>query len=276
MKKMMFPFMGVLFMVQLFFSCVSMPFDNPIQNVPFKDLPVSFQNWFLENCGTVSGWTFYWDREGKLQGILYKNDWQSRVSYGNSYSTLTKTYGDYAKFQTLRFKWQLKQEVDRLLREDKSYRQIIELAKVLCDEIDYDWNSFSGYKGPRVARGKAQKLAVCDGYAEEAMNRFLALDVVKSVEKWIGPNHAWNVLKLVDGRTLYVDLTWFDNEHINEQTGERVYYEDYDWENITFDEELFRFSNVGYGSKIFSHNEGKFNKEISRSSESKKPVLNKR
>jgi len=74
--------------------------------------------------------------------------------------------------------------------------------------------------------------------------------------------HAWNVLKLVDGRTLYFDLTWFDNEHINERTGEIYQKDDYDWRNITFYEHLFRFSNVSYGSGQFAHNQGRFETEI--------------
>jgi hypothetical protein len=106
------------------------------------------------------------------------------------------------------------------------------------------------------------KYAVCDGYSNDVMDKSLSLKCVKSIEKWTGPNHAWNVINLVDGRTLYFDLTWFDNEHINEETGIIYQTDDYDWENITFNEDLFRHSNVGYGTGMFSHDKGKFDKIV--------------
>jgi hypothetical protein len=81
------------------------------------------------------------------------------------------------------------------------------------------------------------------------------------VQRWTGPNHAWNVLKLADGRTLFFDLTWFDNEHINQETGVIYETDDYGWANITFFEELFKYSNVGYGSGQFAHSSGVFDSE---------------
>jgi hypothetical protein len=84
---------------------------------------------------------------------------------------------------------------------------------------------------------------------------------IKAVQKWTSTTHAWNVLKLVDGRTLYLDLTWFDNESINKKTGEIILTDDYSWANITFNKKLFRYSNVGYGTRRFEHSLGKFNKE---------------
>jgi hypothetical protein len=106
------------------------------------------------------------------------------------------------------------------------------------------------------------KYAVCAGYSNEVTAKALSLKCVKSVEEWTGPNHAWNVINLVDGRTLYFDLTWFDNEHINEKTGQIYQTDDYDWENITFNEDLFRHSDVEYGTSIFHHNQGKFDRIV--------------
>ena len=190
--------------------------------------------------------------------------WGQGAKYPGS-SSIFDTYGEYAKYKTLRFRYQLKLDVERLLREDPIYAEIIEFAKRLCDELEYDWSNYSEYDGP-VKPTPGKKQVKCDGYANEVNSRIFELSCVKAVQKWTSPSpgHAWNVLKLVDGRTLYFDLTWFDNEHINKETGEIYQTDDYDWENITFHSNLFRFSNISYGTKVFEHNIGKLNKEITR------------
>jgi len=187
--------------------------------------------------------------------------WGQGAHYSGS-STIFDTYGRYAVYQTLRFKYEHRLYVDRLLETDPAFAEIIAFAKKLCAEIEYDWASFSAYRGARPRPTPGLRRAVCDGYANEVMEKALQLRSVRAVQRWTGPNHAWNVLVLADGRTLYFDLTWFDNEHINSQTGEIYQTDDYKWNNITFFEHLFRFSNVGYGSGQFVHNMGRFDREI--------------
>jgi len=186
--------------------------------------------------------------------------WGQGAHYSGS-STIFDTYGRYAYYQTLRFKYEHKLDVERRLRTDPAFAEIIAFAKQLCAEIEYDWASFSGYRGP-VKPTPGLRRAVCDGYANEVMEKVLRLPSVSAVQRWTGPGHAWNVLKLVDGRTLFFDLTWFDNEHINSETGVIYQTDDYGWNNITFHEHLFRFSNVGYGSRQFTHNLGRLDNEV--------------
>jgi hypothetical protein len=184
---------------------------------------------------------------------------------GSSYSGGNlQNYGQYAKYKTLKFEYDLKREVEYLIAHDPAYTEVINFAKKLCSEIEYDWANFSAYRGARPIRNSGMRYAVCDGYSNEVMDKALLLHCVKSVEKWTGPNHAWNVINLVDGRTLYFDLTWFDNEHIHEKTGQIYQTDDYDWENITFNEDLFRHSNVGYGTGTFSHDQNKFNRIVGK------------
>ena len=173
-----------------------------------------------------------------------------------------QVYGQYAKYKTLKFEYGLKREVEYLLEHDSAYAEVINFAKQLCSEIEYDWSSFDSYKGARPVKSAGMRYAVCSGYSNEVMNKALLLTCIKSVEEWTGPNHAWNVINLFDDRRLFFDLTWFDNEHINEETGEIYQTDDYDWENITFDEDLFRHSNIGYSTTIFIHDQGKFNRIV--------------
>jgi len=189
-------------------------------------------------------------------------EWGQGARYGGS-SEIFKTYGKYAHYRTLRFRYEYSLDAQNLLQTDPAFAEIINFAKQLCAEIEYDWANLSGYKGP-VIPTPGLRYAVCDGYANEVMEKIIELPSVQAVQKWTGPNHAWNVIKLIDGRTLYFDLTWFDNETINEKTGEIYQTDDYNWENITFYEHLFRFSNIGYTSREFAHNQGKFLTEIKK------------
>jgi hypothetical protein len=167
-------------------------------------------------------------------------------------------YGQYTKYHTLRFKYDLTREAEYRMAHDPAYAEVIAFAQQLCREIEYDWINFSGYQGPRPVRTPGMRYAVCEGYSNEVLDKALTLKSVKSAEKWSSPGHAWNVLKLVDGRTLYFDLTWFDNEHIDEKTGLIYQTDDYDWENITFNEDVFRYANVGYKGGVFHHAHGIF------------------
>ncbi len=186
--------------------------------------------------------------------------WGQSTHYSGDRSIFRK-YGEYAKYQTMRFKWEYSEYCKRLLKTDAAYAQIIAFAKKLCDELEYDWANFSAYRGVRVKRTPNKKYCVCAGYTDEVMNRILQLKCVRAVQKWSSRNHAWNVIKLKDGRTLYFDLTWFDNEYINHETGYIEPQEDYDWENITFDRELFNYSNLSYGGGAFEHAYGEMVEE---------------
>jgi len=141
----------------------------------------------------------------------------------------------------------------QLYNTDKRYRQIIDIAMKLCEEIEYNWSDFSGYDGAVPQLDATKRHEVCDGYSKIAKSEFINLECVDKVLICSGENHAWNMLVLDDGRKLYLDLTWFDNETIDSATGRIKQLDDYDWANITFDEETFKYSGIGYGSGVFTH-----------------------
>jgi hypothetical protein len=208
--------------------------------------------WWSEDGNSVNFQASYTVAPGYVGAGTVKT-WGEGARYNGS-DSIWSTYGDYAKYKTLRFEWELKQSAEKMYDSDPAYRAVVDAARQMCKEIEYDWANFGGYRGAKVIRTPGLVYYVCDGYADEAMKRFLALSCVKSVEKWSLPGvHAWNNLLLKDGRRLYVDVTWFDNEHIDEHTGRIYQTDDYDWENITFDRDLFDHSNVGYGTKTFVH-----------------------
>jgi hypothetical protein len=237
---------------------MNVQFTKAKMEQPFMLNP-SLKVWWGEDNNTILMEASYTVAPGYV-GAGTVTTWGQNARY-NGPSNIFFTHGMYAYYRTLRFRYEHKLYVERLLQTDPVFAEIIDFAKQLCAEIEYDWASFSGYRGP-VRPTPGLRRAVCDGYANEVMEKAIKLPSVQAVQRWTAPNHAWNVLKLLDGRTLYFDLTWFDNEHINHETGEIYQTDDYGWENITFYEHLFRFSNIGYGTRIFTHNLGRFESEI--------------
>ena len=231
---------------------------------PWVTDPFLYVRWSDDN-NTVLMEAYYTPAEG-YAGAGTVQTLEDKYKYSGS-PAIFERYGKYAYYHTLRFKYEYSLYVRNLLENDPVFKEIndpvfaeiIDFAKKLSAEIEYDWANYSGYEGP-VKPTPGKRRAVCDGYTEEVMRKALKLPSVLAVQRWRGANHAWNVLILVDGRTLYFDLTWFDNESINEK-GEIYQTDDYNWENITFFEHLFRFSNVEYGANEFNHNFGRLEGE---------------
>lgn len=182
--------------------------------------------------------------------------WGEKAKYSGD-AIIYQRYGEFAKYHTLRFKWEYARYCQALMEKDTLYAQVAAFAKQLCEELEYDWTHFNAYLGIPAKGTPGKKHCICDGYTDEVMERILQLDCVASVQKWTSGNHAWNVLTLTDGRTLYCDLTWFDNEYINRKTGSVEQQEDYNWKNLTFDPEVFKYSNVSFPKEVFEHLSGK-------------------
>lgn len=215
--------------------------------------------WWSDDGNAVHFEASYTIADG-YKGAGTRKTWGTKAVYQGP--NLSK-YGEHAIFQTLKYQYQLKLETENFLKTDPAYYKVIEFAKQLCSEIEYDWQSYNRYKGSAAIRTPGMRYAVCSGYSKEVMEKILALDCINSVEEWSSTSHSWNVLNLVDGRVLYFDLTWFDNEYINHETGEVYRTDDYDWENISFNRELFKYSNLSY-SGSFAHAQGTFKQVVNK------------
>jgi len=276
----LFSFPGVVYPVEMYYGADLGKFPlaarNFIKNKQFTEermnkpskLNHTISVWWSEDNNSVRMSATYTLPKGysiTVDGVTYRAGdtvtWGTTAPYPGSSSIFDK-YGEYAKFKTLRFKYVYRLYAQLLIENDTAYNEIIAFAKKLCDEFEYDWTNYSGYTGATPVRTPDKTYAVCNGYANAVMEKALSLNSVAAVQKWTSPGHAWNVLELIDGRILYFDLTWFDNEHINKETGEIYRTDDYDWENITFYKELFDYSNVGYGSGVFHHTFGELKSEV--------------
>jgi len=72
-----------------------------------------------------------------------RKTWGTGAKYGGG-TSIFNTYGEYACYQTLRFKYEYDLYIQYLLENDPVFAEIIDFAKELCDEIEYDWQSYSG------------------------------------------------------------------------------------------------------------------------------------
>jgi hypothetical protein len=278
----LFSFPGLVYPVEMYYGADLGKFPlaarNFIKNTQFTEermnqpsrLNHTISVWWSEDNNSVRMSATYTLAQGytaTVGDVTYKAGdkvtWGTNANYSGS-SSIFARYGEYAKFKTLRFNYVYRLYARHLIENDPAYNEIIAFAKKLCDEFEYDWTNYSAYTGAAPVRTPGKTYVVCDGYAKAVTEKALSLNSVAAVQRWTSPGHVWNVLELIDGRLLYFDLTWFDNEHINEETGEIYQKDDYDWENITFYQELFDYSNVSYGAGVFSHAAGEFHSEVRR------------
>ena len=207
--------------------------------------------WWSDDGNSVLFEASYTIADG-LQGAGKRITWGHNTHYKRQNSD---KQGIYAKYNSLKFNYKSKRESERLVKNDPAYADVVDFAKRLSADIEYDWAEYDDYKGAAPVKTPGKKYADCSGYTDEVMEKVLALKSVDSVEKWVSDDHSWNVLNLVDGRKLYFDLTWFDNEKIDHETGLISALGDYGWENITYDEEVFKYATSSYAGYL-SHANG--------------------
>ncbi len=224
---------------------------------PVWALNPQLKAWWDEGGNTVFFEASYTIASG-YKGAGNRETWGEEAYYRGGESIGKSADGSaHSRYRSFKSRYEIKLLSDYLLKNDAAYAEVVQLAKQLSDEIEYDWANFSAYQGAEVIRTLGKQYAVCSGYSSEVMARALQLESVASVEEWAGANHSWNIINLIDGRMLYVDVTWFDNEHIDHETGKIIETPDYGWGNVTFDENVFNYANVGYGSRDFTHTYGK-------------------
>lgn len=131
-----------------------------------------------------------WGREG------------GQVGNGKINFVLTRKKADEAQ-------WRMKQR-----RREALFQELEALVLGVAREYDYDFQQAYGIK---VKYRGQKKLAVCDGYANATRSALGAHPQVLVVEKWVSLqySHAWNVVRLKDGRRLYCDTTWYDGQGVD-------------------------------------------------------------
>ena len=133
---------------------------------------------------------------------------------------------------------QLIEQHKRLYREDSDYKRIVDLIETqVINKLTYDWEAFYGGFFRTPAESLRLGFGVCDVYAD-LVTQVLG-NAGYTVEKWSSSagNHAWNHVRMPNGRTLYIDATWYDNAYENHPTNPTT--DGYEPWYITYDKTLF-------------------------------------
>jgi hypothetical protein len=133
----------------------------------------SLKVWWGEDNNTILMEASYTVAKGYVGAGTVKTWGQKARYYGSP--DIFNEYGKYAHYQTLRFKYEYSLYAQNLLRTDPAFAEIITFAKQLCAEIEYDWANFSGYRGSPVKPTPGLRRAVCEGYANEVMEKAFGL-----------------------------------------------------------------------------------------------------
>jgi len=120
---------------------------------------------------------------------------------------------------------------------DPDYRRIVDIIESdVIARLNYDWESYLSGRSRSYQDSLRIGLGVCDVYAR--LTRDVLTNAGYIVEIWSSPRrHSWNHVILPNGRTLYIDATWYGNEYENHPTDPCL--DSYGPWYITYDKNLF-------------------------------------
>jgi len=124
--------------------------------------------------------------------------------------------------------------------KDANVRKIKEVVDQIVLDTDYNYPAL--FRAPNGAKWvfhpDVKYKGVCDDYANLVIQKVSGLPGVRKVVKIssrIG-NHAWNEIRLNDGRIIYCDSTWYDtnNYYVDQETGNYIidHEPNYDADNV--------------------------------------------
>ncbi len=148
--------------------------------------------------------------------------------YKTGYKGLTgRSYTDYEYLSSDRDLF----EIDHILWEiTDNNMSTLEKVKAVHDWLVLNIRYDTAYEIYDVAPMLAQRRAVCDGYSKFYVVALgeLGIDCRRITGTGKGESHAWNAVKMDDGKWYYVDNTWDDplvNGHSNYPDGYNLMYE---------------------------------------------------
>ena len=127
---------------------------------------------------------------------------------------------------------------------DTDYKKIIDIIeKEVVPKLQYDWDAYYGGFFRKYQDSVQLGLGVCDVYADFVVQVLSGQGY--TVEKWSSSvgNHAWNHVIMPNGKTLYIDATWYDNAYENHPTQKST--DSYAPWYITYNKSLFEHGYLG-------------------------------
>jgi hypothetical protein len=131
------------------------------------------------------------------------------------------------------------------MRKDPSLNMVYSILLSVAEDMDYNFPAVGRQASyVTLADGKLPLVGVCEDYANLLVSRLRAENIkgVSNITKVSGQDHTWVTL-LYQGKTLYLDATWFDKNNIGPD-GVVDHVPQKDPREMTFDNEIF--TNHGY------------------------------
>jgi hypothetical protein len=193
---------------------------------------------FLENGGLILNTVYSYDKTPADNGAFYTarsgriHEWRLEPKYHShaNYDCSLNFYNDIAVSQA-----KLNE-----MRQDPSLAKVYDALLSVAEDMDYNYPAI-GVRARFVTlpNGGEPLKGVCDDYAALLIKRLDAANIegVSNIQKITGQNHAWVTL-VYQGKTLYLDATWFDINAID-KNGFVDHTPYKDPRNMTFDYEIF-------------------------------------
>ncbi len=99
----------------------------------------------------------------------------------------------------------------RIISSDSSYQKVLKIHDALIADIEYSWDTWNPISHSIAGAMTSARSAVCEGYAkvmQVMMNCYGITNIY--VTGYAGGAHAWNMVRMNDGKYYWLDATWDD------------------------------------------------------------------
>lgn len=183
----------------------------------------SIQGYPICKVATISLAGYPLSDEEKIQVYFtFRNDkpqyfWLSNMVVWSSNSVTLLTYDAYqsgtARMNAFKEILQTQKEVymSQISDADSTYKKVLKIHDALIADIEYSYADYSEISHSIAGAMTSARSAVCEGYSKVMqlmMNRCGIENIYVTGEA--GGAHAWNMVRMDDGKYYWLDATWDD------------------------------------------------------------------
>lgn len=136
--------------------------------------------------------------------------------------------------------------MSKISDSDSTYKKVLKIHDALIADIEYSYTNYSEISHSIAGAMTSAKSAVCEGYSKVMqlmMNRYGIENIYVTGDA--GGAHAWNMVRMDDGKYYWLDATWDDQK---DEIFQHQYFlvgnndfEDHIWDTPGNEEETFLY-----------------------------------